>query len=48
LPLADHAEIFTHELPELSLRRLRSSGVPCMDRVPARRSSGRPGRVVNE
>jgi hypothetical protein len=33
LPLADHPHIFTHELSELSLRRLRSSGVPWPDQA---------------
>jgi hypothetical protein len=48
LPLADHAEIFTHDLSELSLRQLRSSGVPWQDQVPPRVPTGRPGWVVNE
>jgi len=32
LPLADHPHIFNHELSELSLQRVRSSGVPWNDR----------------
>ena len=47
-PLADHAEIFTHELSELSLRRLRSSGVPWQDR-PSQVGQGSTSlRSVNE
>lgn len=27
-PLSDHKEIFAHDIPELSLRRMQSSAVP--------------------
>jgi hypothetical protein len=46
-PLADHPGIFTHALSELSLRRLRSSGVPCKDRLGQLRQDTAPARTVS-
>jgi hypothetical protein len=48
LALADHPNIFTHELSELSLRRLRSSGVLWPDRPGVARQATTPILIVDE
>ena len=48
LPLRDHPSVSVHELPELFVQRLRSSGVPWEDRMPASGSIGGSGQAVNE
>lgn len=45
LPLADHLHIFSHELSELSLRRVRSSGVPWNDRPALAGQDTTPARI---
>jgi hypothetical protein len=34
VPLAYHVEIFAHDLPELALQRIRSSGMPDEEEFP--------------
>jgi hypothetical protein len=48
LPLRDHDSISMHELPELFVQRLRSSGVPWDDRLPVSGSGTSRGRAINE
>jgi len=47
-PLSDHKEIFTHDIPELSLRRMRSSGVPTDEGFPSHVSATCAHEVVCE